>query len=452
MANAILQQSSLELTQSIEAELLENPALDAVDQDPICTGQCLDPASCPVCSRRRTHTADDELRSEMYQGDGDPLIRSFWEGDSDFDVVANIEAEVTLQDHLRSLLRAAVPDDDYLIGEYIVNNLDDNGWLDTDPEEIAADLGADVEDVMRVLAVVQSLDPPGVGARDLRECMQIQLRFLREEGVGNVLAERMLQTHFKDVVQRRYAKLARAMGVTVEKARETLEYMREHLNPYPASQFRPPWASRPRNNKAAVRPDVVIRRTEIGYEVEVVGAEPFVLGVNPTYREAYHTIQTGNGHMPEDDRKHVVEYVERAELFIKNLNQRRRTLKQITKCIIDLQQGFLETGSRAYLLPLTRTRVADVLGMHESTVSRATAKKYVQLPNQEVVPFDVFFNASLSVKSAIEEIIASEDPARPVSDQQIVEILAERGIVVARRTVVKYREAQKILSSNRRRR
>jgi RNA polymerase sigma-54 factor len=197
---------------------------------------------------------------------------------------------------------------------------------------------------------------------------------------------------------------------------------------------------------------VLIRRTPLGYEIEILGPSQTLLGINPTWREEYEVIRKGNGHLKEDHRKQVTEYVERAETFIRHINQRRRTLRQITRSIIDCQHGFIETGSRAFLLPLTRTKVAEVLGMHESTVSRATAKKYVQLPNQEVIPFDIFFNPSLAIKTAIEEIIASEDPSKPLSDQRIVELLGKQGIDVARRTIVKYRDAQKILSSNRRRR
>jgi RNA polymerase sigma-54 factor len=282
--------------------------------------------------------------------------------------------------------------------------------------------------------------------------MLLQLRYLRDEGHDHPVAESMIRDRFEDVANGRVTRLARACDVSVDKARSAVEFIRAHLHPYPASRFHPPWAVRGATHRSAIRPDVVIRRTELGYEVEVVGTEPFLLGVNPRYREAYDSIRTGNGAVREADKRHVTEYVERAELFIRNIKQRRRTLRSITRCIIDFQQGFLETGSKSYLRPLTRTRIAEELGMHESTVSRATSEKYVQLPNQEVVPFDIFFNPSLSVRTAIEEIISGEDPGRPLSDQCIVDLLRRKGYKVARRTVVKYRDAQKILASNRRRR
>ncbi len=451
MANAILQQTALELEQHIESELLENPALDVMERDQVCQGNCPNPSMCPICSR-----TDDPVRSlaegERYIADIETFDRNAVSDEVDFDVVGNIEAEVTLQDHLRSLLRAAVSLEDYWIGEYIICSLDGNGWLEPGCDEIAADLMCNVDDVRRILDVIQSFDPAGVAAQDLQECLLIQLEGLREEHCGNLLAENFVRHHFQDVAEGRVGKLARANGVSLEKTRQALEFIRSQCHPYPASEFRPPWATQSAAGRASIKPDVVLRRTEFGYEVEVLGTEPFLLGVNPTYRELYDRIRAGDAGLKEDGTKHVTEYVERAELFIRNIKQRRKTLRLITRTIVDLQQGFLETGLRTYIRPLTRTRVADMLAMHESTISRATAKKFVQLPNQEVVAYDIFFNPSLSIKMNIEEIIADEDPRQPVSDQHIVKLLGERGIDVARRTVVKYRDAQKILSSNRRRR
>jgi RNA polymerase sigma-54 factor len=457
MANAILQQNSMELAQHIEAELLENPALDVLEQEPACNGSCPNPDECPYCSRRQQtpDTVEQSLDIPDADLEADFMPGMLFEaGDEEYDPLAHLEAEVTLQDHLRGLLRSALETDDIWIGEYLINCLDDMGWLGELPEDIAMQLGIELSDVMRVLSVLQAMDPPGVGARDLQECMLLQLRHLAEEGKPNRIAEKMVTEAFADVVQGRISRLARVAKVSVDTARQTLDFIRTQLNPYPASAFRPPWASRPVNHRSSIRPDVIVRRTQFNYDIEVMGAETFLLGINPNYRQLYDTMRNGNGHahLSEEDRRHVTEYVERAELFIRNLHQRRRTLKLITRCIVECQQGFIDTGNRAFILPLTRTRVADMLGLHESTVSRATSKKFVQLPNQEVVPFDLFFNGSLAIKSAIEEIIAAEDPTHPLSDQRIVELLAARGIDVARRTVVKYRDAQKILSSNRRRR
>ncbi len=462
MANSILQLTSMELIQSVEGELSDNPALDTLDDTP-CVGDCIDPTNCPYCSARRLRDAEVDPRSETPDsGDQETEYELFGfqtaEAEEEYDFIANLEAELTFQEHLRSLMRNLVRAEEYWIAEYLVNNLTERGWLDGETEEMAAEMGIPASDVCRILAILQTCDPPGVGARNLQECLLIQLRYLLEEDIDAdkkrliAFAERMVCEHFDHVTAQRHTKLARAVGCTSEEAKQALEYVATRLNPSPASQFHPPWAYRPTNSKASVRPDVQMRRTEAGFEVEVGGADNFSLCINPLYRETYALIKSGRGNFSEEDRKHYTEYVERAEMFIRNINQRRQSLRAITHCIIDYQMGFLETGSRQFLRPLTRTQIARQLDLHESTVSRATANKFIQLPNQEVVSFNLFFNSSLSSKDAIREIILEEDPAHPVSDAQIVTLLLERGINIQRRTVVKYRESLKILSSTRRRR
>ena len=460
VANTILQLSSMELEQSIEAELLENPALVTLEESG-CDGNCLTPAQCVTCMARenaRRPDNNDTMDSGDHQNEYD-TIPGFegMEGEEEFDVVGNLEAEVTLAEHLCSLLRSAVSPEDYPLGEYIINCLDARGWLPEKTGQIACDLNMDESEVCRLLIIIQSFDPPGVGARDLQECLLLQLAFLREQAAPaqrqlNENATRMLSEQFENVCNNRYSKMARALKLSVDDVEAAIGYIRAHLNPFPASQFRPPWSYRPGHSKASVRADVIIRRAELGYDIEVPQLEAQALSINPYYREAYNQIKSGENFQSPEERKHFVEWVERAERFLQNLHQRRHTLRFITRSIIECQTGFLETGQRKFLRPLTRTRVADLLGLHESTVSRATANKYVQLPNQEVVGFDIFFNSSLSIKDAIEAIVLEEDPAYPLSDQQIVDLLEERGFSVARRTVVKYRQEAKILSSTRRRR
>ena len=206
------------------------------------------------------------------------------------------------------------------------------------------------------------------------------------------------------------------------------------------------------NRGASVKPDVIVRRTAAGYEIEIAGNDQYYLNINSKYRTMYEELKNGQAKKySKEETKHIVEFVERADMFIHYINERRRTLRQITKAIIEFQQGYLETGSKAFLRPLTRTKIARTLKVHESTVSRATANKYIQLPSEEVISFDFFFDGSVSVKDMIGDLIASENHSNPLSDQQIATILQESGFNVARRTVVKYREAQKILSSRQRR-
>lgn len=452
MANNILQLNSAELRNSIQEELIDNPALEVFEDQPVCDGSCVDKLRCPWCSRTLPLDGREESGIMNDESDYDIYTGHYSTTDDDIDILTNIAMEVSLKDHLSFLARTVLNVKDYPIGEYLISSLDDNGWLDGNLSDIAKELNISEEKAEEILKIIQSFDPPGVGARNLQECLLIQLTFLDEEGCGDPYAKEIIRSHFDDITGRKITHIARSMGITVETTRKSIEFIQKQLNPHPGSQFHPPWVFKPTNIKSVIKPDVIIHRNETGYLVEVTGYDTMTLGINPIYRESYEKLKNGGRyHMSEEQRKHIAEYVERAELFIRNINQRRKTLKIITQKIIDCQLGFLETGSRSYLRPLTRTRIAEIVGMHESTVSRATANKYVQLPNQEVVSFELFFNTSMAMKSAIEEIIAQENPNKPYSDREIVEILQSRGINVARRTIVKYREAQKLPPSIRRR-
>ena len=365
MANSILQLNSMELNHTIEDELLDNPALEAMEDSP-CDGHCIDPHNCPYCSARLK--PKDEAEEASHDGydsgdpetDYDPYFGAFPQNlDEEYDPLGNLEAELTLQEHLRGLLRAGIDAADYWIGEYIINTLDDKGWLGEPVENIALELGVSPDDVMRVLEVIQSFDPAGVAARNLQECLLLQLCHLKDEATTpsgkkyNHLAQRAIREQFEHFGARRYLKLARQLNCTADDARQTLEYIRTHLNPRPASQFRPPWSYRPANSKTTIRPDVTIRRNAHGYEIDVVGGEPYGLAINPVFREVYTQIKEGIGTHSEEECRIITEYVERAELFIRNIHQRKQTLRQITRSIIEVQTGFIETGSRQFLRPLT---------------------------------------------------------------------------------------------------
>jgi len=209
----------------------------------------------------------------------------------------------------------------------------------------------------------------------------------------------------------------------------------------------------------------------MGFEVEVLGGDLPTLHINARYRMLYELIKWEGseqhhvgGFVDEETRKrllsstsaqerrHILQHVERANLFLRNIQQRKRTMHRITQCLIGSQQGFIETGSRAFLIPLTRTELAQQAGVHESTVSRALLRKFVQLPNQDVISFDEFFTPAGSIKDTIVQLIANEDPSNPYSDERIRQMLEDGGRGVARRTVVKYREAMRIPASYMRRR
>jgi RNA polymerase sigma-54 factor len=454
LANTILACSTLELAQAIDRELEENPALERADED-VCGSCNLPPQMCPTCPLKAERPEESETEEfdwqDYYSRDGDWVETVPASDDSEFDPIGNACARKTLHDHLMDQLRASARPDQMEAGEYLVGCINESGYLEGSLEEIAADLGCGVDFLEEVLALIQTFDPVGVGARSLQECLLIQLSNLDEETDASRLARAMVERHWPDVAARRITRLARALRVPVESVEEALRFITRSLTPHPGECFRAPWDDR-QESLDAVRPDVIVRRTISGYEVEVVTHESQLLSLNARYREAYQKIRNGAGRsFSEEERRHIVEYVDRAENFIRSIAQRRRTLRTITLYVVQYQQGYVETGQKSFLRPLTRTKVARALKMHESTVSRATANKWVQLPSEEVVSFDLFFDGSMSVKDLIAEIIASEDPANPLSDQEIADILQQRGLEVARRTVVKYREAMNILSSRQRR-
>ncbi len=439
MANNILQLSALELQQVIEQELAENPALEVPEDDP-----------CDNCEQPKTFCIDCPFNKQTPPDEDFDL--SVYELEQPVDFAGNLRAEVTIGEHLLQVLTSLLPSEQQDIAEYIISNINDSGYLEGSIEEFAHDLRRDPAEVEAVLQMIQTLDPPGIGARNLQECLRIQLERLREDEAGNEIALAIVTDYWTDMLAGKIGRIARRLKVSAKEVVTAIEFVRKQLNPYPANGFRPPYQSDGGASSGSIRPDVIVRKTEAGYEVEVVGHEQYSLVLNSRYRTMYEQLRNGkSAQFSKDEKKHITEFVERADMFLKYINERRRTLRLITKTVVEFQQGYLETGAKGFVRPLTRTKIARTLKMHESTVSRATANKYVQLPSEEVLSFDFFFDGSTSMKDMIGAMIASEDKSDPLSDQQIADILTERGYSVARRTVVKYREAQKILSSRQRR-
>jgi RNA polymerase sigma-54 factor len=336
-----------------------------------------------------------------------------------------------------------VPEEDHPIAEYLVGSLDEDGYLQVDVAEVAEECGATVERVQHVLARLQTLDPVGIGARDLRECLLIQLDYLEhEEGLTHPLAREIVLFHLPEMAERRYQQIARALNAPVAAVTEACEFIRRELNPYPSRQgesFRPGSGER---RTARVLPDIIIARGEHGFEVDVVESQKFELQISPTYRDLLERMEKDPEQFAAEEREHVRHHVSRARLFLDSVRQRRETMRRIAECLVDEQRDFLERGVRS-IKPLTRAAVAEKLGLHESTVSRATAKKYAMLPDRRVIPLSDFFTPSLGPKDVIREIIASE--SQPLTDAEIASRLRERGIVIARRTVAKYRAEMGIL-------
>ncbi len=439
----ILQLSAEELEQSISLELVENPAFEAeeMSQCQRCGAQLKDGA-CPNCGTTAGANRTDE--TPEWEDYNEPGLLG---GEEDeYDPLARVESLESLEEGLLSHMRTVVVPEDFPIAEYLIGNLDSHGYVQVSVEEAARTLRVEVERVEHVLSLLQMQEPVGIGARDLRECLLIQLRWFREQGRPQPLAEQLVDKYLTQLGEHRFAEIAREVHAPAAHVRQAWQFIRTNLTPFPAHVYDPSASSSTgaRAHTTLVRPDVVIRRTENGFEAEVVENKKFLFRVNPTYHHLSRHLD--QQHSSEEERQHIRQYTSRAQFFIDCIHQRWETLKKISDALVEYQYEFLEKGVR-YLRPLTRGELAQKVGLHESTISRATANKFVLLPEGRTIPFDDFFDGSLRAKDALRELIASEDPRHPLSDEELAAELAERGLVVARRTVAKYRESLRILPS-----
>jgi len=447
-ANYILELSSQELQQQISTELHDNPALELVEV-PTCRvcGTELQGSICPRCIQRQKADLGPASNADGTTYGYDELAGNNGRGndDDEFDPLTRVASEQTLAEKLLMDMGAALPDEDVPIAEYLIGSLDEKGYLAVKLDDVAYELDVDEDRVRAVLRVLQAQEPIGIGARNLRECLSIQIAHLEERGLSQPHALEIVTQFLTELGEHKFSRIAHELKISAEEVSAVWEFVKTKLNPHPAHGFSETNASDRDTRAMYIVPDVVINRGESDFEVEVVESKRFALRINPMYTRLSADLHRSSGAMSADEKKHVQQYVGRAKLFIANINQRRQTLFNITRCLVDQQHDFLEHGVR-HLRPLSRAAIAQHLGVHESTVSRATASKYVMLPNGEVIPYAHFFTPSLSVKDIMKEVIEKE--GKPLTDSEIVERLKTKGIHIARRTVAKYRMQLAILPSS----
>jgi RNA polymerase sigma-54 factor len=453
--NHILALSSQELQELIKQEAEENPAFEIIEHQTcsIC-GEQLKNGICVNCSRNATpesspvNDAADEFGFGSLGYRDEPYSSNLSGGadDDDFDPVSLVASEPTVGERLMLDLRSTLAPEDFPVADYILGSLDDRGFLSCDVEVIADEVGIPVEDAERVLRVVQRTGPPGIGARDPRECLLLQLDYMKgESGEEPPNVREILTDYFVELGEHKYNLIAQRLGISLEEVEEAREFIKTNLTPYPVTNSAEDVATWGSPSKAQyVAPDVIIREVDGELNVEVVESRRFFMRLNPLYHQMAMDLRSKAGTFSEDDKKHIQQYVTRTKLFMSNIKQRRETMAKIANTLLLYQEDFLRHGVR-HLKPLTRAQVAEATGLHESTVSRATAGKDIMLPSRQVVPFSDFFTASLSVKDIIKEIIDRE--GKPMADREIVARLRDRGIRIARRTVAKYRSQLGILPS-----
>lgn len=453
-AIGLLPLTRAEMQQSVQREMQENPLLEEV---PEAAADVEMPDDAPEGEGETESESDEgayaEIDWENIVQDGYGDLSPPAEDDDFPSHEQTLTRPDTLHEHLEWQLGLSVaPEPIARTARQIIWNVNDQGYLEADPAALAAEAGLGPREAERALALVQGFDPPGVAARTLQECLLIQLKnhALSPNHDGRLvdLARTLVLEDMERIDARQYAKLARANRVEVDEVARAVLLIRS-LDPYPGLRFSD-------QRVEVVTPDVVVAKRGDDYEVTLHDDGLPPLRVNPLYA-AMAADREGT---PPEARKYLEEKMRSAVWFVKCIEQRRRTILRVSRSIVRFQRDFFEEGVRA-LKPLVLRDVAQDIGMHESTVSRVTTGKYMDTP-QGVLGFKYFFHSglglgaegvasSVAVKEIIKRVVAQENPRKPLTDQRIVDRLRQDDVVIARRTVTKYRKELRILPASKRR-
>ncbi len=429
----MLQMNTIELVELIDQELQENPLLEIEEQAPEPEAKERDEIDAEAFANyldsgvERTLTNFNNYRNEM------PSYES------------TVARDDSLHEHLEWQVRMLeLTDEERAVALFIIGSLDDSGYLQGDSGEAAAEAGGSPEVYERVLKRVQGLDPIGVGARDLKECLLIQAGHRYGE---HALPVRIIKECMHELETRNYVRIAKRLGVEEEVANEAIRKVLA-LEPKPGRRFST-------EETAYITPDIYIHKVDGDYVITLNDSGMPRLRINQLYRSAAR-----QKNLPADAKEFIQNKLSAATGLIKSIDQRQRTIYRVTESIFRFQREFLEKGVE-YLRPLVLRDVAEDVGLHEGTVGRVTTNKYVHTP-RGIFELKYFFNpgiqrqdggadmASEAVKAEIRRLVQSEDPQKPLSDQTLVELLKKANINIARRTVTKYREVMGILPSNKR--
>jgi RNA polymerase sigma-54 factor len=449
----LLQLSRLELAQAVHQEMIENPILEEILEEEEELEQKPEDPSLDSLGQTQEDTTPSEKESDPleYEQDWDNYIQDNLSQGSSADnyterpsIEATYKKEPTLADHLMWQLNLSVNEDlDKFIGSSIIGNIQNDGYFISEVREIAEISHASVEDVLRVLNTIQTFEPNGVGARTLKECLLIQAKVLPER---LPLVENLIENYLERLNERYFQKIASDLKLTVEEIIDAVHTIKT-FDPKPGLQFSSEGID-------YVIPDLVVVKTDEGYDVVLNDDGLPNVKISPYY---HHLLKNTSEPKTKDylKKKHQA-----AEFLIKSIDKRRETIYKVGKSIVKLQGEFLEHGL-SHLKPMVLKDVARDIEMHESTVSRITTNKYIDTP-QGIFELKFFFHSgiksfignndmsSIRVKNMIQEIIKSEDPMKPLTDDEMVEALVKRNAKIARRTVTKYRKELNILPASKR--
>jgi RNA polymerase sigma-54 factor len=446
----LLQLPQLELSMTLQNELVENPFLEEVSEE-------LQPED--ISSHEITE-ADSAANSDFEAPVGEQMdftVSDYFESRSsdgrdlgyftpDTTPAQSLEHYVSegtdLYDHLTWQLRLSdAPDSVRETAEAVIGNIDENGYLQASEEEIARYSGCPVETVCEAIRLVQSFDPLGVGARDLRECLVLQLGPLNLE---NTLVENLIRNNLVDIEKRKFQQLAARYGCSMDEIKEAVKIIGE-LEPKPGRGYS---ATQP----IYIKPDVYIVRANDDFQIILNDDSIPNIRINSYYKK----LLLAKKMLQKEEKAYLEERLRSAVWLLKSLDHRNKTIYRVSECILKFQREFFEHGV-SHLKPLNLKDVANELEMHESTISRATSNKYLSC-SHGLFNFRFFFSSGLksengsvsstSVKEMIKKLVGEEDSQKPLSDQKISELLKDFNITVARRTVAKYREEMSIPPQN----
>ncbi|HRI86838.1 MAG TPA: RNA polymerase factor sigma-54 [Candidatus Hydrogenedentes bacterium] len=443
----ILQLSGMELEQYVQQELEQNPVLEQLIKEP--KAEAGPPAAegsadgAPI--EDTAFNLDDYANQWDFRKEGTDFSRNPDLGERRDHYQNSITKEESFTSRLLTQLRMAAPDElTYTIGELIVGDINNKGYFTGSLEEIAKEAGATLADAERVLRLVQRFEPTGVGARDIVECLILQIDVIYPD-VPELKV--LVSKHLEELEHRQIPKIAKEMRITPERVEE-LKGLLSKLDPWPGLEY----SSEPAQY---VTPDVIVEKIDEEYVVYLSDDSIPALRISEHYRK-----MMGNGKVTREEKQYLRDKVESAKWLIRNIEQRQQTILRIARAIVDVQYEFLDRGIE-FIKPLTLQEIADKVGVHEATVSRTTRGKYMQTP-QGLYEMKFFFSPGLrrdsgdaqsskSVQSIIKKMIEEEDKNKPLSDQKIADLLKTKGLNIARRTVTKYREALGILPTSMRR-
>jgi RNA polymerase sigma-54 factor len=466
----LLQMNSIELSDKIENELAENPFLEEISEKTKTkenkTDDNVKPLELEHEKKASRDNNQDEEKIESYFADSSDIgyYDNYYDNRKSKNQSKNynndtkqaflegaISTETTFYEDLISQLRLMnITDKEFMIGEAIISSLDEEGYFREPLSEIAESMNVKTEEVNQTLSLIQSLDPPGVGARDLQECLIIQIdRHKETHPIAKQMVvkylETLLQQHkYKEITSRLNSQ---GFNVTLDEVVKEAKFI-SNLEPYPARNYE-------KSQVKYIIPDVTVRKSENGFDVFINEEYIPKIGINRYYKKL---ISKDKKKVNENTKKYLNNKYSEAKLLISSIEKRRSTIRKVVEKIVEYQSDFFEKGPQ-YLKPLTLRDIADKIDMHESTISRVTTDKYMETP-WGIVDFKYFFSSGIegktgsrsatSIKELIKEIIENESnktDKKALTDTKIVEILSNRGIKIARRTVAKYRKALNIMPS-----